>query len=157
MVRSTKGGDGASRQTVRLSDVRRALRACGGRPLQSYMAASFDKTIQPRPWREGKTAAFGSSPLWCLTAPPSPRCEACHTILRSLTLPYESCSLATPLKRWDYGCCAMCHMSLQVSVGKSAPPGKTLPQAAEGVHFPRAKAGCAVFPSPPGAVLKVLS
>ena len=46
------------------SDVRRALRACGGRPLQSYMAASFDKTIQPRLWREGKqkTAAFGSSP-----------------------------------------------------------------------------------------------
>jgi hypothetical protein len=40
-------------------------------------------------------------PLWCLTAPPSPRCEACHTILRSLTLPYESCSLATPQKRWD--------------------------------------------------------
>ena len=29
-------------------------------------------------------------------APPSPRCEACHRILRSLTLPYESCSLATP-------------------------------------------------------------
>ena len=39
----------------------------------------------------------GRTPLWCLTAPPSPRCEACHTILRSLTLPYESCSLATPL------------------------------------------------------------
>ena len=35
-------------------------------------------------------------PLWWLAPPPSPRCEACHTILRSLTLPYESCSLATP-------------------------------------------------------------
>ena len=71
--------------------------AVGG--LLNKAAASFDKTIQPRPWRERKqkTAAFGSSPLWCLTAPPSPRCEACHTILRSLTLPYESCSLATPL------------------------------------------------------------
>ena len=70
-----------------------------------------------------KTAAFGSSPLWCLTAPPSPRCEACHTILRSLTLPYESCSLATPLKRWDYGCCAMWHMSLQVNIGEISPTG----------------------------------
>ena len=88
-------------QTIKFqpSDIRRALRAFGGRPLQSYMAASFDKTIQPRPWREWKTenSCLRQPPLWCLTAPPSPRCEACHTILRSLTLPYESCSLATPL------------------------------------------------------------
>ena len=34
-----------------------------------------------------------------------------------------------PLKRWDYGCCAMCHMSLQVSTGKSSPPG------AQRTHF----------------------
>ena len=31
--------------------------------------------------------AYGDFPLWCLTAPPSPRCEACHTILRSLRSP----------------------------------------------------------------------
>ena len=60
VVRSTKGEDGARRQTVRhadvqTSDARRALRTFGERPLQSYMAASFDKTIQPRPWRERKT------------------------------------------------------------------------------------------------------
>ena len=41
--------------------------------------------------------------------------KASHTILRSLALPYESCSLATPLKRGHYGCWAMCHMSLQES------------------------------------------
>ena len=45
-----------------------------------------------RPFGRGKSA-----PPLVPTAPPSPRCEACHTILRSLTLPYESCSLATPL------------------------------------------------------------
>ena len=56
-------------QTIRFqtSDFRRALRACGGRPLQLYMAASFDKTIQPRPWREGKhanqAAPDGNAPL----------------------------------------------------------------------------------------------
>ena len=43
----------------------------------------------------------GFPPPWCLTAPPSPRWEACHTILRSLSLPYESYSLANPQKRWD--------------------------------------------------------
>ena len=44
---------------------------------------------------------MAASPPWCLTAPPSPRWEACHTILRSLSLPYESYSLANPQKRWD--------------------------------------------------------
>ena len=82
MVRSTKGGDGASRQTVRLSDFRRALRACGGRPLHLYMAASFDKTIQPRPWREGKhanqAAPVGNAPL-LPTAPP-PEGEVCSPL-----------------------------------------------------------------------------
>ena len=38
----------------------------------------------------------GGSPLWWLAPPPLPRWEACHTILMSLALPYESCSLATP-------------------------------------------------------------
>ena len=49
------------------SDGRRALRACGGRLLHLYMAASFDKAIQPRPWRERKhanqVAPDGNAPL----------------------------------------------------------------------------------------------
>ena len=43
---------------------------------------------------------FPTRPPW-YCVPPSPRWEACHTILRSLALPYESCSLANPLKRGD--------------------------------------------------------
>ena len=42
--------------------------------------------------------------------------KASHTILRSLALPYESCSLATPLKRGHYGCWRVRHMILEDSV-----------------------------------------
>lgn len=49
--------------------------------------------------------------------------KASHTILRSLTLPYESCSLATPLKRWDYGYLPICHR-LQGSSVKQADSGQ---------------------------------
>ena len=38
----------------------------------------------------------GGPPPLVAAPPPLPRWEACHTILRSLALPYESCSLATP-------------------------------------------------------------
>ena len=71
------------------SDFRRALRACGGQPLQSYTAASFDKTIQPRPWREGKhanqAAPDGNAPL-LPTAPP-PKGETTHYDLRVAIAP----------------------------------------------------------------------
>ncbi len=57
--------------------------------------------------------------------------KACHWILRSRGSPTNPVPL--PTFRW-----------------------KTPPQVAEGVHFPRAKPGCKVFPSPSAAVLMVL-
>ena len=63
VVRSTKRGDGVSRQTFSLQTSEGPFEpAVGG--LLNKAVTSFDETIQPRPWREGKqkTAAFGSSP-----------------------------------------------------------------------------------------------
>ena len=43
-------------------------------------------------------AACRQHPLWWLTPPPLPRCEACHWILSRPRAPYESSSLATPIQ-----------------------------------------------------------
>ena len=68
-------------------------------PFKMMKGASYDKTIQPRPWREGKTGkpgfARGNAPL----SPP-----AAVLLLKgsmsldsqSSTTPYESSSFATP-------------------------------------------------------------
>ena len=66
------------------------------------MQMGSEKVIKPTPWRQSGClrrqykCRRRRHPLWWLPPPPLPRWEACHTILRSLTLPYESCSLATP-------------------------------------------------------------
>ena|GEM_PF-4168171 len=69
------------------------------------------KTIQPRRRREGN-----AYPLWWLAPPPLPRWEACHWILSRPRAPYESSSLATPLKRGHYGYSALCYMTLRESI-----------------------------------------
>ena len=62
------------------------------------MAASYDKTIQPRLWREGKhadqTAPVGNAPLSPLRGT-SPR-ESVSRDFQVAALPYKSRSLATP-------------------------------------------------------------
>ena len=63
--------------------------------MQTYDKASAAK-LSNYP-RRNQSFFHSPSPPLVAAPPPSPRCEACHTILRSLTLPYESCSLATPL------------------------------------------------------------
>ena len=62
-----------------------------------------------------------------------------------------------PLKRWDYGYSALCHMKQQVSVEQTSPSGGKYREAGIGGHFPQAQPGWLVFPSRLGAVLKVLS
>jgi len=52
-------------------------------------------------------AAFGSGPPLVAGATTFLHGKASHTILRSLALPYESCSLATPLRWGHYGCWVM--------------------------------------------------
>ena len=52
-------------------------------------------------------AACGNAPPLVAGATAFLHGKASHTILRSLALPYESCSLATPLRWGHYGCWAV--------------------------------------------------
>ena len=80
------------------------------------------------------------APLWWLAPPPLPRCEACHWILSRLSTPYESSSLATPLKQGHYGCWRVRHMILEDSVEKLIfhPLNRGWPPKAA-IHNPRPK------------------
>ena len=46
---------------------------------------------------------YSGAPLWWLAPPPLPRWEACHWILSRPRAPYESSSLATPLRGGTMG------------------------------------------------------
>ena len=73
----------------------------GVRAVVGGSAANMNKTFTTGlcPMENRPTALTGGVkdlPLWWLTPPPSPRCEACHWILSRPRAPYESSSLATP-------------------------------------------------------------
>ena len=67
-------------------------------------------------------------PLWWLAPPPLPRWEACHWILSRPRAPYESSSLATPLRGGTMG------------TGQGCQP----------VFLTRRRPGLLVFPRPTG-------
>ena len=98
----------------------------------------------------------GGSPLWWLAPPPLPLWEACHTILRSLALPYstaitdslDSQVAFAPLRirfagvtrvplppqlRWGHhGCRAVCHNRTIKKRRRKAPHHNPLNPPAEG-------------------------
>ena len=92
------------------------------------------------------------------TAPPLPRWEACHTILRSLTLPYESCSLATPLCGGTTTRALLC-ATYEIVVSRSfvlPPLAGEVPRSGQGgalLHRPPGRFAC--FPSGESPVVKV--
>ena len=105
--------------------------------------------------KEQKTAAFGSSPpLWCLTAPPFPRYSVGRqkesafmgrlgALLRPTCTSYAGCA------QWDYGYCAMCHISLQVSIEEISPTGEDAAIGGRRGAFPTGEARFCGFPFDP--------
>ena len=75
----------------------------------------FDGPLARGLWR----AAFGGSSPLVAAPPPSPRCEACHTILRSLPLPYESGSL---VGLWVLGMVPQFHKRCRTRLSKKRNP-----------------------------------